>query len=80
MRVNRLGAPSSLKSANTATGSVADMREPKSSATVSGILIPKSAAPKCNQSPIRIAETIRETTASAEIVFALRSTSWYFIL
>jgi len=41
MSVNRLGAPSSLKSANTATGSVAEISEPKRNATGNGISIPK---------------------------------------
>lgn len=42
MSVNLFGAPSSLKSASTDTGSVAEMSEPKRSATRKGMGIPKN--------------------------------------
>ena len=62
MSVNLFGAPSSLKSASTDTGSVAEMSEPKRSATRKGMGIPKN--PKRKQSPVPImsAETKSETT------------------
>jgi hypothetical protein len=45
IRVSLFGAPSSLKSARTATGSVADMSEPKRKVTISGTSIPIRRSP-----------------------------------
>ncbi len=80
MRVSRFGAPSSLKSARTATGSVAEMSVQKRSATTRGISIPKSPRTNWSPKPITSAETTSETTASEATERTLERSSLYPML
>ena len=62
MSERRRGAPYSLKSASTATGSVAEMMEPKMSETMNGISIPIQVKTQSMPSAIRSADTMRLIT------------------
>lgn len=80
IRVRRFGAPSSLKRASTATGSVAEIRAQNKNVTARGTSIPTNESPHESQKPMNTADTRSDITASAEIDFTLRKKSLYPIL
>ena len=80
IRESRLGAPYSLKSASTATGSVAEISAPKIRVTMNGTSKPISPRQTLMPTAAKTAEIRRLATASQEIDWRFSVISRTFML